>query len=329
MAANYEMNKLTKKGWTKQPNAILKDKDLTSDAKVIIYALLSVSGDYHISESGIASMVNLSLDRVKKAVKLLKSTGYIEVSKVTINNRLNGYIWKISDTKGIYRKCDFRELENQATENPTDGISSDRETKRPKTRQTENPSTYEYTERYEHTNNQRRIDEHTEEDEERENQEASHSPFSLPPYNPSSFTESSSVVNAPSPASKNTVSQVITQTDLNIEQAFNRFCDVYPNLGDIERARAAFLAIPDISNICQQVANSVEWFEKNKLWDNWKTGQKNVSCPGAVRFLKEGHWKQYLKSGATMSEEERIMAALNRSRQQNNSIFGGTEYESH
>lgn len=293
MDANYEMNKTTTIGWTKQPNAILKDKDLTSDAKVIIYALLSISGDYHISESGIASTVNLSLGRVKKAIKLLKSTGYIEVTRVMNNHRLNGYMWKISDANGTFRKCNFRELENPATENPatenpTDGISSDRETQRPKTRQTENLPTYKYTEGYEQINNERRIDEQTELDERLHHQPDVEEVVGFQnPDPPSSFTESSSEANASPLSSKNTGmgEQVITQTEFLYRQLRNN----YPphRLGDYAGGLKAFQSIPDIVTVYQEIEQGLESWKQSESWSN----EDGRYVPGLVKFLNERKWK--------------------------------------
>lgn len=288
MAANYEMNKTTQIGWTKQPNAILKDKELTSDAKVIIYALLSISGDYHISESGIANTVNLSLDRVKKAIKLLKSTGYIEVTKVMNNHRLNGYMWKISDANGTYRKCNFRELENPATENPTDGISSDREIQRPKTRLTENLPTYKYTEGYEQINNERRIDEQTESDERPHHQPDVEEVVGFQnPDSPSSFTESSSEANASTPSSKNTGmgEQVITPTEFLYRQLRNN----YPphRLSDYASGLKAFQSIPDIVTVYQEIEQGLESWKRSENWSN----EDGRYVPGLVKFLNERKWK--------------------------------------
>ena len=97
-------------------------------------------------------------------------------------------------------------------------------------------------------------------------------------------------------------------TKVNIYQAFNRFCEVYPRLGEREQAQAAFFMIPDISNICWKIVNSVEWFETGKRWDDWKTGQKNVFCPQAAKFLTRGDWKEFLKSDRPLSFEERMDA---------------------
>ena len=292
MPDNFKTIKSTKKGWTKQPNAILRDKDLTSDAKIVIFFLLSITKNYTISIRGISKTINLSESKVRRATTLLQRTGYLKIEKVKVG-KIFGYKWLISDAPGVYgeytdgHSIDGTSMDGHSIDEQTiDGTSM-------------GAHIYEYTERYEQTKDERPKDE----GQKRVKSET----LTLTPISPSGES-------------------IISQQELNITQAFNRFCEVYPNLGDIDQARAAFFAIPDIGNICHQIVNSVAWFERRKRWDDWKTGQKNVSCPGAIRFLKEGHWKQYLKSGATVSEEERIMAALNRSRQNNNSIFGGAEY---
>lgn len=289
MAANYEMNKTTKRGWTKQPNAILKDKDLTSDAKVIIYALLSISGDYHISESGIASAVNLSLDRVKKAIKLLKSAGYIEVTRVMNNHRLNGYMWKISDANGTYRKCDFRKLENPTTENPTDEISSDRETQRPKTRLMENLPAYEYTERYQETNNQEMNYQGQRENQLPHQPDAVVENVSLPPYSGNSSWESSSEAKASPLSDKNLDNgeQVISPMEFKYQQ----FLQKYPKAPldrDKEETRKAFFEIPNLEDHFEQIMYGLEKWCKSSEW-NTEEG-KYVKKP--LNWIKERQWEK-------------------------------------
>lgn len=293
MAANYEMNKTTKKGWTKQPNAILKDKDLTSDAKVIIYALLSISGDYHISESGIASTVNLSLGRVKKAIKLLKSTGYIEVTRVMNNHRLNGYMWKISDANGTYRKCNFRKMENPATENPTDGISSDREIQRPKTRLTENLPTYKYTEGYEQINNERRIDEQTELDERLHHQpDAVEEDVSPTPYSGNSSWESSSEAKA-SPLSSKTPtpstqkSGVMSQREFEFQQFLKKY-PKSPLVREMEETRKAFFEATALDGSYAEIMAGLDAWCRSSEWS--KDGGRWIKKP--LNWLKERQWEK-------------------------------------
>lgn len=292
MAANYEMNKTTKRGWTKQPNAILKDKDLTSDAKVIIYALLSISGDYHISESGIASAVNLSLDRVKKAIKLLKSAGYIEVTRVMNNHRLNGYMWKISDANGTYHKCDFRELENPTTENPTDEISSDRETQRPKTRLMENLPAYKYTERYQETNNQEMNYQGQNENQLPHQPDAVVEEVSLPQYSGNSSWESSSEANASplsskTPAPSTQKSGVVSQQEFEFQQFLKKY-PKKPTGTDMAATKQAFFEATAIDGSYTEIMAGLDAWCESVDWT--KEGGRYITKP--LHFLTTRKWEE-------------------------------------
>lgn len=310
MNKNYEKTLKTKRGWTKIPNAIRHDKNLTSDAKVVIEELLSVSGDFNISMKGIAKATHLSESKVKRAVDLLQDTGYLKILKIRNGKYFGGYKWLISDVPGVYRKCtDGISMDGISIPATSDYGISNNDISIPAT--SIGAPLYQYTERYQHTNNQKRIDQHTDVDEERENQVQSLSPYPFPDTEEFFSGKGSSEATAsPLQGKKPGQEEIISQADLHIEQAFNRFCDVYPNLGDRDLARAAFLAIPDISTICHQIANSVEWFKRSGKWDNWSTGQKNVSCPQAAKFLKRGDWQEYLKSGKTKSTKEAILEIL-------------------
>jgi biotin operon repressor len=301
---NYYHIKTVSRGWTKLPNAIRHDKNLTSDAKVIIEELLSVSGDFHISENSIASSVNLSLERVKKAIRLLKNTGYIQIIRLKDGTRFVGCQWGISDTGGTFHQvenptCGNQATENQATEmaiNPTGNsirLETERmETARLKPARLENLPIYQSINEYQQTNYQRTEDKR-------------------PTDNELIYQEREGQSGSPSPSPLNlSAESVISSGEVNTIQAFNRFCEVYPNLGDRTAAQNAFMAVPDIDKICWQIVNSVEWFEKRQKWDNWQTGQKNVSCPQAAKFLTRGDWQEYLKSGATVSTTDRILAIL-------------------
>lgn len=273
--ANYELNKTTKKGWTKQPNAMLRDQNLTSDAYKVISFLLSVTGDYNISIKGISKTINLSESKVKRAVALLQRNGYLKIEKVKLG-KVFGCRWLISDAPGVYGECtgghsmDARPMDGQSMyEKSIDGKSMD-------------APIYEYTDRYKQTN-EKRIDEQPFEEE--EESEKALSPFSSP---------------------NQSGEPVLSFEEVNTIQAFNRFCDVYPRLGDRDQARAAFFAIPDIHKICWQITNSVEWFQTIKRWDDWLTGQKNISVPQAAKFLKRGDWQEYMKAGSTKTRREEL-----------------------
>lgn len=84
MNNNFEIIRKTEKGYTRQPNAILRDEGLTSDAKVIIYFLLSLTKSkkgYHLTTQSIISTVHISKSRVEKAIELLQKTGIYPLKK--------------------------------------------------------------------------------------------------------------------------------------------------------------------------------------------------------------------------------------------------------
>lgn len=104
MTENFEITRTIKKGCTYQPNAILRDKNLTSDAVRVIYFLLSTTKGFHLNTRGIAKTLGLSESKVKRAISLLESTGYIRIERVKTRKLFEGYKWLIADVSGFYRK---------------------------------------------------------------------------------------------------------------------------------------------------------------------------------------------------------------------------------
>lgn len=320
MSSNYHLIKNTTKGWTKQPNAVLHDEDLTSDAKVILYALLAVSGNFHITESGLASSLHLSLDRVKKAVKLLKSTGYIDVSKVMNNNRIAGYIWTIADTNDVLRKGDFRKLENPATENPADGISDGRNFSRSETHQTENLPIYEEPKGSEEPKGETPMDEQQRtEGRKGESSSSSPSPTAVNPQigleedeaglfsrfkDPDSGYSSSEAKASPLPNKTPTQQGVITQRDYMYQQFLKKY-PKKPAGKDLAATKQAFFDIPDLETIFGTImasldewCNSVDWNKESGryitsplnfiLTQKWEEIPRTVNAeidPGILRFI--------------------------------------------
>lgn len=288
MTDNFKIHGTVDKEFTKVPKAIIRDKSISAEARIILEFLIDLTGDFSVNERGLSSILGISLFKVGNAVNELETAGYIRKQRVMNGTKFAGWSWDISafpifrsnlsDTENSdLKKSDTNnsDLKNSDTEksdtnfsNPTDQlyIKDQKDTRPTDTRLKEEKTKVEETE------------------------ESVFAPTLTP------LIQSGE--------------SLISAGELNIAQAFNRFCDVYPNLGDRDQAWVAFRAIPDIDKICQQIANSVEWFEKSGRWDNWQTGQKNVVCPYAAKFLKRGDWQQYLKSGATISTTDRILAVL-------------------
>lgn len=287
---NFEITRTTKKGYTKQPNAILRDSELTSDAKVVIYFLLSISKGFHITVKGIANSIQMSDTKVSRAVELLQKTGYISLIKVKNGTKYGGYKWLISDVSGTFRDGKIQSAENRISDaHVSENLISENHTS--ENRILEN-HILKSADIYQITNNEQlNINKTNEEKLIEEEREYEGTTPTFTPINQSG-------------------ERLLSSAEVNINQAFYKFCEVYPRLGDRSIVQKEFFAIPDINNICWLIVSSVEWFEKNKRWDDWQTGQKNKYCPQAAKFLKRGDWQEYLKSGRTISFEERVDAIL-------------------
>lgn len=120
MQDNYEITGKPKSGCTYQPNAILRDPNLTSDAKTVIYFLLSLTKGFNLTNRSIAKTIHLSEPRVKRAIELLQKTGYLSIQKVRNGKLYSGYHWLISGFPNTYRKYTD---ELSINETSIDGIS--------------------------------------------------------------------------------------------------------------------------------------------------------------------------------------------------------------
>lgn len=288
MAENFKIHGAVGDNFTKVPKALVRNKSISSDAKIILEFLIDLTCDFSVNERGLSSILGISLFKVGNAINELETAGYIRKQRVMNGTKFAGWSWDISafpifrpnlsDTeKSDLKKSDTNnsDLKNSDTEksdtnfsNPTDQLYiKDRKDIRPiDTRLKEEKTKREETEE------------------------------SVSALTPTPITQSGE--------------SIFSSGELNTHQAFNRFCEVYPRLGDRAQAEVAFFAISDINNICWQIVQSVEWFEKLKRWDDWQTGQKNKYCPQAVKFLQREDWQEFMKSDATMPIKDRLDAIL-------------------
>ena len=294
MNKNYHQILNVKRGWTKIPNAIRHDKNLTSDAKVVIEELLSVTGDFHISESGLAGSLNISLERVKKAIRLLKSEGYIQLKRIKKGTQFIGCEWQISDTAGTFQKLNSHQTENPSNGNPSDGNPSEWKSGRMETQSNGNTPIYQITEGYEvinTTNNQKPMDEHTEKNQLLHHQaqalEEVDEGFSGVSSSGSFSSESSSEANASPLQGKKPGQgeQVISQTEYLYQQLRNK----YPphRLGDYADGFKAFQSIPGIATVYPEIVRGLESWKQSESWSN----EDGRYVPGLVKFLNERKWK--------------------------------------
>lgn len=287
MTDNYKIYGAIDKDFTKVPKAVIKDVSISCEARIILEFLIDLMGNFNINEHGLSTILGITEYKVKRAVIELEAAGYVHRYRQRIMNgsKFGGWFWEISVTP---------RFENQLVENQTSEIQpvENQFEIQPVENQLSENQLVENIPYIKDRKDTRPTDIRLKEEETKGEE-----------------TEEREITLTPTPLNQSG-ENIISSTDVNTIQAFNRFCEVYPSLGNRDQAQAAFFAVPDINNICWQIVNSVEWFMKNGKWDNWKTGQKNVSCPGAVKFIKEGRWQEYLKSGATMSRREQLSVLL-------------------
>lgn len=273
MNKNYEKTLKTKRGWTKIPNAIRHDENLTSDAKVVIEELLSVSGDFNISMKGIAKATHLSESKVKRAVDLLQDTGYLKIVKIRNGKYFGGYKWLISDVPGVYRKCtDGISMDGISIPATSDYGISNNDISIPAT--SIGAPLYQYTERYQHTNNQKRIDQHTDECQlpHHQAQAQDEEEVSPPPYQFPSFSSgfSSEATASPLQGKKPGYGEeVISQREYQFQQYLKKY-PKKPNGSEMEATKQAFLeAVSTDEDFTEIMAgldawcSSVDWTKEN------------------------------------------------------------------
>lgn len=288
MTNNFKIHGDITDNFTKVPKAVIRDKSLSSDAKVILEFLIDLTGEFSINERGLSSILGISVFKVGKAINELETAGYISKRMVMDKNRFAGWFWDISVTpifKSDNTHLNFSDTKISDTKNTDTKISD--------TNSSDTNFSYLTDQVYiKDRKDIRPIDTRIKEDK-------------------TKVEEIEESVSTPTLTSLfQSEETIISSGNVNTIQAFNRFCEIYPRIGDREQVQAAFFQIPDISNICWQIVQSVEWFENLKRWDDWQTGQKHKYCPQAVKFLKRGDWQEYMKSGADMSRRERLAALL-------------------
>ncbi len=257
MNNNFEIIRKTDKGFTRVPNAILRDGNLTSDAKVIIYFLLSLTkskNGYHLTTQSIISTVHISKSRVEKAIELLQKTGYLSIEKVKDGNRYGGYKWLISDVSGAFRNLISQSTENRDLGNPEYGNSVVRKTESSEIRSTEIEPTYELP------NNE--LPNKNNQDNERLTDEQ------------------------PIPLAR-AGGEVTSQKEYLYQQFLKRY-PKKPTGTDAAATKQAFFDIPDLENIFDTIMAGVDEWCNSIDWN--KEGGRYITKP--LNFITTQKWEE-------------------------------------
>lgn len=101
--------------YTKLPNDLLRDRDLTPEAIGVIAYLLSHIDDWRVTQKQLCHHFQCSPGRIKNIADTLENAGYIRRIRYVEDGR-HIFDWEVYDEKQL-SDCDNRDAENQDVEN--------------------------------------------------------------------------------------------------------------------------------------------------------------------------------------------------------------------
>lgn len=116
----FRINKSS--GYTVMSNYHLKDKYLSLKAKGLLSQMLSLPEDWDYSIAGLASINKEQKDAIMAALKELKASGYVTVTKLMPNETKSGrfeYVYDVFEqpkTRSEKQALEFQAIEDQALE---------------------------------------------------------------------------------------------------------------------------------------------------------------------------------------------------------------------
>lgn len=90
------------KGYTKIPNAAMRDPNLTDAAYRVLSFLLSITAGFNPTIRKISTTLHISEKKVQRAVTQLKDTGYLSLIRVKDGSLYGGVQWKVSNFPGTF-----------------------------------------------------------------------------------------------------------------------------------------------------------------------------------------------------------------------------------
>ena len=90
--------KASSKNFTKVPNHIISDPQLSLKAKGLIAALLSAPSNWTLSMEGLAKHHRTGISAIRSGIKELEEAGYLKSEKkYDTSRRFSGYEWRLTD----------------------------------------------------------------------------------------------------------------------------------------------------------------------------------------------------------------------------------------
>lgn len=119
MEVKYNKNSILRDGYGIIPKIVMRDKNLSIEAKAIYAYLIAFAGDKktcYPSRDLMCKELGISINRFTKHLKTLKESGYIKVERVKSGNLKAKNIYEIiMDERD--RCINFRDIENEYLEN--------------------------------------------------------------------------------------------------------------------------------------------------------------------------------------------------------------------
>ena len=119
MEVKYNKNSILRDGYGIIPKIVMRDKNLSIEAKAIYAYLIAFAGDKktcYPSRNLMCKELGISINRFTKHLKTLKESGYIKVERVKSGNLKAKNIYEIiMDERD--RCINFRDIENEYLEN--------------------------------------------------------------------------------------------------------------------------------------------------------------------------------------------------------------------
>lgn len=139
--------KSSSKGFTRVPNHIINDPNLSLKAKGLISSLLSLPPGYHPSVEGLAKKHGTGTSAIRSGLQELRDAGYLKVDKkYDVSRQFAGYEWRLSDhPEGLEVPDYYREkpyAENPHVDSPASEdtkLINTNKTKKPKNKNTTTP----------------------------------------------------------------------------------------------------------------------------------------------------------------------------------------------
>ena len=126
MEVKYNKNSILRDGYGIIPKIVMRDKNLSIEAKAIYAYLIAFAGDKktcYPSRDLMCEELGISINRFTKHLKTLKESGYIKVERIKSGNLKAKNIYEIiMDERD--RCINFRDIENEYLENEYTNINS-------------------------------------------------------------------------------------------------------------------------------------------------------------------------------------------------------------